>query len=76
MPASRWRRLLPVPGIVLLPLVLAAWPAWAWLLSLLAYFPLKDRPPVAVFISTIAVGIMLQNGVNAGFGPEPEATPP
>lgn len=68
--------LAPVPGIVLLPFVLVCMAGLGLLLSWLAYFPLKDRPPVAVFISTIAVGIMLQNGVNAGFGPEPEATPP
>lgn len=68
--------LLPVSGLVLLPLVLVLMAGLGLLLSLLAYFPLKDRPPVSVFISTIAVGIMLQNGANAGFGPQPEATPP
>src|SRR5690348_11406887 len=46
------------------------------LFSLVAYFPLMNRPPVAVFISTIAVGIMLQNGSNALFGGEPRAVPP
>jgi branched-chain amino acid transport system permease protein len=66
----------PVPGIVLLPVVLAAMVVLGLLFSLLAYFPLKSRPPVSVFISTIAVGVMFQNGANAIFGAEPRAAPP
>jgi len=66
----------PVPGIVLLPLVLLVMALLGLGLSLVAYFPLKSRPPVAVFISTIAVGIMLQNTANALFGAEPRAGPP
>jgi len=66
---------LPVPGIVLLPLVLVLMAGLGLAFSLVAYFPLKDRPPVAVFISTIATGIMLANGANALFGAEPRATP-
>ncbi|MCP4328874.1 MAG: branched-chain amino acid ABC transporter permease [Alphaproteobacteria bacterium] len=67
---------LPVPGILLLPLVLILTFVLGLAFSLLAYFPLRDRPPVAVFISTIALGIVFQNGFNAGFGPDPRATPP
>ena len=67
---------LPVPGIVLLPLILAVMALLGLALSFAAYFPLKARPPVAVFISTIAVGIMLQNTANALFGAEPRAGPP
>jgi branched-chain amino acid transport system permease protein len=66
----------PVPGIVLLPLVLAAMVVLGLVLSALAYFPLRARPPASVFISTIAVAIMLQNGANAVFGAEPRAAPP
>jgi branched-chain amino acid transport system permease protein len=66
----------PMPGIVLLPLVLILMVVLGLVFSLLAYFPLKSRPPVSVFISTIAVGVMLQNGVNALFGPEARAAPP
>jgi len=65
----------PVPGIVLLPLVLAVMVGLGLLLSLVAYFPLRNRPPAAVFISTIAAGIMLQNGANAIFGAEPRTAP-
>ena len=63
-------------GIVLLPAVLAATAAFGLVLSAVAYMPLRRQPPVAVFISTIAVGIILANGVNAIFGAAPRATPP
>lgn len=66
----------PVPGIVLLPFVLAAMAELGLVLSAIAFFPLQTRPPTTVFISTIAVGIMLQNGTNAIFGAEPRAVPP
>lgn len=68
--------LLPVPGIVLLPVVVIVMAVFGLAFSLLAYFPLKSRPPVSVFISTIALGIVFQNGANALFGPEPRAAPP
>jgi branched-chain amino acid transport system permease protein len=68
--------ILPVPGLVLLPLVVLLTAALGLLFSALAYFPLRSRPPVSVFISTIAVGIMLQNTAIAGFGPEPRTGPP
>src|SRR5277367_2978513 len=54
--------ILPVPGILLLPLVLVLMAGLGLVGSLLAFFPLKDRPPASVFISTIALGIMLSNG--------------
>lgn len=65
---------LPVSGIVLLPLVLVLTALLGLLFSAIAYFPLKSRPPAAVFISTIAVGIVLQHSANAIFGPEPRST--
>ncbi|MDB5408217.1 MAG: transporter permease [Rhodospirillales bacterium] len=68
--------LLPVPALLLLPLVLLVMAVLGLLLSALAYFPLLARPPSAVFISTIAVGIVLQNGANAIFGAAPRAAPP
>jgi branched-chain amino acid transport system permease protein len=68
-------RLWPVPGIVLLPLVLLATALFGLVLSAIAYFPLRRRPG-SVFVSTIAVGIMLQNGANAWFGAAPRAVPP
>jgi branched-chain amino acid transport system permease protein len=68
--------LLPVPGILLLPVVLLLMAGMGLLLALAAYLPLRRRPPVSVFISTIAVGIILQNGASVLFGPEPRAAPP
>jgi branched-chain amino acid transport system permease protein len=68
--------LLPVPAIVLLPLVLLVMAILGLIFSALAYFPLKRRPPEAVFISTIALGIILQNGANLIFGAAPRAAPP
>lgn len=68
--------LVPVPGIVLLPLVMLGMAALGVAVCALAYWPLRDRPPVSVFISTIALGIVIQNGLNGLFGAEPRAAPP
>ncbi|PWC84929.1 ABC transporter permease [Azospirillum sp. TSH100] len=68
--------LIPLPGIALLPAVLVLMAALGLVLALAAYLPLRSRPPVSVFISTIAVGIILQNGAAILFGPEPRAAPP
>ena len=68
--------LIPLPGIVLLPVVLVLMAGLGLLLALAAYLPLRRRPSVSVFISTIAVGIILQNGAAILFGPEPRAAPP
>ena len=67
---------LHVPGLILLPLLLAGMAALGAVLAAVAYRPLRARPPEAVFISTIAVGIILQNGANRLFGAEPLAAPP
>ena len=67
---------LPLPGLLLLPVVLALMAGLGLLLAAVAYLPLRRRPPVAVFISTIAAGIILQNGASVLFGPEPRAAPP
>jgi len=68
--------LIPAPGFILLPLVMALMALLGFAVSLTAYLPLRNRPPVSVFISTIAVGIILQNGATVLFGPEPKAAPP
>ncbi len=73
--AVAFAALWPVPGVVLLPLVLAVMAGFGLVLSAIAYFPLRARPPAAIFVSTIAAGIMLQNGANALFGAEPRAAP-
>jgi branched-chain amino acid transport system permease protein len=66
---------LPIPALLLLPIVICLTASLGLAFSAVAYIPLKSRPPVSVFISTIAVGIMLQNIANVTFGPEPKAGP-
>ena len=63
--------LIDLPGVALLPLVMLGTAALGLVLSLAAYLPLRTRPPTAVFISTIAFGIIVQNAVLALSGPEP-----
>ena len=65
-----------LPGIVLLPGVLVVTAGFGLLLSAVAYFPIRQRPPVAIFVSTIAFGTITANGINAVFGSAPRATPP
>jgi len=67
--------LIPLPAILLLPLVMLTMAAIGLAVSALAYWPLRDRPPVSVFISTIALGIIIQNGLNGAFGAEPRTAP-
>ena len=67
---------LDLPGLALLPLLLLGMAAIGVLVALLAWFPLRDRPPETIFISTIAIGIMLENGASLLFGPEPRGAPP
>lgn len=63
------------PGLVLLPLVVVLMALLGAAVALAAYFPLRRRPPEAVFISTIAVGIILRNAALLIFGPEPRLAP-
>lgn len=66
----------PPPGILLLPLVAVATAGLGALTAAVAWRPLKRRPPTAAFISTIAVGVMLQNAALLTLGPAPRAAPP
>ena len=67
---------LGLPGLALLAPLLVAAGALGLAVALAAYFPVRHRPPETVFISTIAVGIILANGANVIFGPEAQAAPP
>lgn len=67
---------LGLPGLALLAPLLVGMGALGLGVALVAYFPLQRRPPDTVFISTIAVGIILSNGANILFGPEPRVVPP
>ena len=65
-----------VPIIVLLPLVAAIMFVVGVAFSFVAYFPLANRPPSTVFISTLLCGIVLQNLFLVLFGPQAHAAPP
>lgn len=73
---AQWTPAQALPGIVLLPAVLIAAAVFGLILSAVAYFPIRNRPPVATFVSTIAFGIIVANGVNALFGSAPRSAPP
>jgi len=68
--------LAPVPTLILLPLVAIIMFVLGLALALLAYFPLINRPPSTVFISTLLCGIILQNAFVVLFGPQARAAPP
>lgn len=68
--------LLPISGLALLPIVIAAMALLGLAVSMLGYFPLIRRPATAVFVSTIAIGLVLQNAALALFGPEARTAPP
>ncbi len=65
-----------MPVIVLLPLVAAIMFAVGIAVALVAYFPLINRPPSTVFISTLLCGIVLQNLFLVLFGPQARAALP
>lgn len=67
---------LALPGLVVLAAVMIVMAVAGFLFSGVAYFPLRNRPPVSVFISTIALGIIFQNSANAWFGAAPRKGPP
>lgn len=67
---------LPEKGIVILPLVLLSTAVFGLVLALVAYFPLRTKPVVSVFIATISAGSIFENLVLLTFGPEPRSTPP
>lgn len=66
---------LGLSGAALLPLVICVMAAMGFVFSWFAYFPLKNRPPVSVFISTIALGIVFQNTANVLYGAAPKRGP-
>jgi branched-chain amino acid transport system permease protein len=66
----------PLPILVLLPLIAAIMFAIGIAVALVAYFPLVNRPPSTVFISTLLCGIVLQNLFLVLFGPQARAAPP
>jgi branched-chain amino acid transport system permease protein len=66
---------LAVPGLVLLPAILALMALFGVVMSWLVYLPIRNRPPVTTFITTIAFGIIVANGLNGLFGGAPRSAP-
>jgi branched-chain amino acid transport system permease protein len=66
---------LRLPGIVLLPLVVIVSGLVGLLVAALGFWPLRDRPPSAVFVATIALAAVFEQSATAFFGPEPRAAP-
>ncbi len=66
---------LDLPGFLLAPAVIALMAALGLAFSLVAYFPLRRGPPVGIYVSTIAVGVMLQNAILNIFGAAPRRGP-
>ena len=64
-----------VPGLLLLPAILALMALFGAVMSWLVYLPVRDRPPVTTFVTTIAFGIIVANGINAVFGGAPRGAP-
>ncbi|MDI4237133.1 branched-chain amino acid ABC transporter permease [Bradyrhizobium sp. Arg237L] len=68
--------MLKLPGAIVLPAVLAGMMLIGGLLSLIAYYPLRNRPAVSVFISTISMSAILETAALLVFGPSPRVGPP
>jgi branched-chain amino acid transport system permease protein len=68
--------MLKLPGAVILPIVLAGMMVVGGILALIAYYPLRNRSPVSVFISTISMSAILETGTLLVFGPSPRVGPP
>lgn len=64
----------PMP--LLLPAVVGVLALLGIAVGAIAYWPLRDRPADAVFVSTIAAAAILETGALHLFGPEPVAVPP
>ena len=64
-----------MPLLFLLPLVALAMFVLGVLVCCVAYFPLMKRPPSTVFISTLLIGVILENAYVVMMGPEVKAGP-
>jgi branched-chain amino acid transport system permease protein len=66
---------LKLPLLVAFLLTIALMALVGWLFQRVAYYPLRDKPFVAVIISTVGVGIALRNGALLLWGPNPLSFP-
>lgn len=67
---------LALPWYATFSLALATMAVLGWALERFAFRPLKGKPFVTVFISTIGFGIVLRNLALVVWGPNPRALPP
>ena len=64
-----------LPAWAAYPLVLAAMALLGLVFMFVAYYPLRGKPFHLVILTTIAIGIILENGVLIIFGPLPQSLP-
>ncbi|MEQ8370131.1 MAG: branched-chain amino acid ABC transporter permease [Alphaproteobacteria bacterium] len=62
--------------LVVLPLTLLVMAVGGVAFGALAYLPLARRSAPTIFLASIAVAMMIQNGLLGLFGPAPRSTPP
>ncbi|GGF25638.1 branched-chain amino acid ABC transporter permease [Aliidongia dinghuensis] len=74
---SRWLDLagIDLSGPALLPLVMLAMAGCGLLFSALAWRPFRSRPPIFGLLATVALGLVLQEAMNALEGAAPRAGP-
>ncbi|HEV2675599.1 MAG TPA: branched-chain amino acid ABC transporter permease [Aliidongia sp.] len=68
-------RLLDLSGLAVLPLVTLAMAGFGLLFSMLAWRPFRRRPPISGLLATVALGLTLQEAMNALEGAAPQAGP-
>lgn len=66
---------LELPYWLSILIALGAVMAFGALFNLLVYYPLRHRGLLPVIISTIGASIMMQNGMLAAYGPQPQSLP-
>jgi branched-chain amino acid transport system permease protein len=66
---------LKLPLLVAILGTIALMAVVGWVFQRVAYYPLRDKPFVAVIISTVGVGIALRNGALLAWGPNPLSFP-
>jgi branched-chain amino acid transport system permease protein len=71
-----WGLGLPLPLVLRVVVILACVLAVGYMFQLVAYKPLQRKPFVTVFISTLGLGIAMQNLVQIIFSPDPRSLPP
>lgn len=64
-----------LPAWLAYPLVLAGMAVLGLVFMLVAYYPLRGKPFHLVILTTIAIGIILENAVLIQFGPLPQSLP-